>query len=91
MWADQCTVNFVPTGDSRFSFWAELDEVFKKEVSVVSCHQTKTELPQRAQDGRKRREEGQQLSEHFNESRRSCGRERLGRKDEEKQEGGLAK
>lgn len=40
-----------------FPFWTEPNEV--SEVSVASCHQTKTELLQRAQDGRKRRKEGQ--------------------------------
>lgn len=84
MLADQFTIYFGPTGDSRLSFWAEPDEVFKRVVSVVLCHQTKTELPQRVQDGRKRREKGQQLTEHSTESRRSCGGEKLGRRDANK-------
>lgn len=69
----QCAVNF----ENRFSFWREPGS-FWKEASVVSCHQTKTELLQRNQDGRKRREEGQQVTEHSTKSRGSCRGERLG-------------
>lgn len=47
---------FGSTAEIKLSFWAESCEVFK--VSVVLCHQTKTELRQRAQDGRKRKVEG---------------------------------
>lgn len=75
----QYLVCFGSTAETKLSFWAKSCEVFK--VSVVLCHQTKTELRQRAQDGRKRKVEGWWLIKHSTESGSCCGREKLCRKE----------
>lgn len=50
-------------GRSWFSSWTESDKVLRKEVSVVSCHRTKTELPQTVRTAeREEKKAGDRLS-----------------------------